>query len=114
MGNFNLDYIQLTVNQAVSNEEVATTTPQRVALDQNYPNPFNPTTNISYSLPESERVRLTIYDLSGRRVAELADGFQSAGNHTVSWNASNMASGIYIYRLRAGGSTFTKKMILVK
>ena len=113
-GNFNLDYIKLTVNQAVSNEETATTTPQRVALDQNYPNPFNPTTNISYSLPESEHVSLTIFDLSGRRVAELADGFKSAGNHTVSWNASNMASGIYIYRLRAGGSTITKKMILVK
>ena len=113
MDNLNIDYIQLTVNQAVSNEDLVDV-PLQIKLNQNYPNPFNPVTNISYTLPEGEITRLTVYDLAGRKIAELVNGYQSAGHHTVSLDASNMASGIYIYRLRTSRSTLSKKMLLVK
>ena len=88
--------------------------PRAFALDQNYPNPFNPVTNIEYSLPHSGDVTLIIYNLRGQEVARLIDGGQVAGNHSVTWDASNFASGIYFYRLQAGDFIQTKKMVLLK
>lgn len=84
------------------------------ALAQNYPNPFNPTTTIQYSLANAGNVSLKIYDVLGREVANLVNGRQAAGEYTVQFNAANLASGIYFYRLQAGDFVQTKKMMLVK
>ena len=89
-------------------------TPQDWALLQNYPNPFNPETIITYELPETADVRLEIYSISGTRVAEWIRTGQSAGRYQVSWNAGDLSSGIYLYRLQAANVTITKKMILLK
>ena len=91
-----------------------TSLPRGFVLDQNYPNPFNPATSIRYALPLSCRVTLKVYDMLGREVATLMDGFQNAGGHAVAWKASRAASGVYFYRLAAGPFSATRKMILVK
>jgi hypothetical protein len=73
--------------------------PTRVALHQNYPNPFNPSTTIRYSLPHSSVVRLTVFSTTGEQVAVLQDRVQEAGDHEVQFDASGLASGVYLYRL---------------
>ena len=83
-------------------------------LKQNYPNPFNPTTTISYNIPTSSDVRLSIYSIAGQEVARLVDGQQSEGEKQIIWNADNMASGVYYARLQAGAFTKTIKMSLIK
>ena len=88
--------------------------PSSLLLEQNYPNPFNPTTAISYQLPTSNYVSLEIFDVLGREVAMLVNGLEQAGSYTVSWEAANMPSGIYYYRLTAGNFSETRKMILMK
>jgi len=72
------------------------------------------TTNIEYALPEASEVRLEVYNIQGQRVATLANGHQNAGQHTVSFDATRLASGLYIYRLTAGNFVETRKMMLVK
>jgi len=84
------------------------------ALEQNYPNPFNPTTNISFTLPEASDVSLEVFNMQGQRVAAIAGGTMAAGSHNVSFDAANLSSGIYLYRLTAGAFTATNKMMLVK
>ena len=92
--------------------------PKKFFLEQNYPNPFNPETVIEYTLPTAGKVSLVIYNLRGEEVALLFSGTVHAGNHQVTWDASNVSSGIYFYRLQAGpqigGFIRTKKMILLK
>lgn len=88
--------------------------PSEFSLGQNYPNPFNPSTGISFNLPEVSNVTLAVFDVTGREVARLAQGSYSAGTHQVTWNAQDMASGIYFYRLEASNFTATRKMVLVK
>lgn len=83
-------------------------------LDQNYPNPFNPSTQIDFELPATGMVELIVYDALGRRVAVLADREMPAGSHQVRFDASGLASGVYIYRLQAGGRELTRKMVFVK
>jgi len=83
-------------------------------LHQNYPNPFNPITTIRYSLEMNSEVIISIYDVTGREVAKLVDDNISAGEHEVQWDASEMASGLYIYQLKTDSFTHTKKMILLK
>ena len=83
-------------------------------LEQNYPNPFNPTTNITYVLPKAENVSLKVYDVLGREVATLVNEVKPAGAYTVPFNASNLASGVYFYKLQSGSFVQTKKMMLVK
>jgi hypothetical protein len=88
--------------------------PNGFSLNQNYPNPFNPTTVITYSIATTGAVTLTVYDLLGQEVATLVDGVRPAGTYAVTWNASGLASGTYIYRLEAGSTVLSKKMILSK
>ncbi len=80
----------------------------------NTPNPFNATTSIMFNLTEETEVKLEVYDLLGRRVATLADGAYNAGEHSVTWDASDYSSGVYFYRLEAGDEVFTKRMTLLK
>jgi hypothetical protein len=83
-------------------------------LNANYPNPFNPTTKISYALPQEVRVKLVVYDVLGQLVATLADEVQSAGNHNALFNAGNLPSGMYFYRIEAGNNLQVNKMVLSK
>lgn len=88
--------------------------PNEVALHQNYPNPFNPVTNVSFTMPEPGEATLNVYDMLGRRVTTLHEGVISAGIHTFEFNASALASGVYIYRFNTPGFTKSKQMMLVK
>ncbi len=94
--------------------------PETYSLNQNYPNPFNPTTTISYALPFNSEVKLTVYNMLGKKVAELVNSTQNAGIHATSWNAANMPSGIYFYNIKMqsidGKESFNnvRKMMLVK
>ncbi|MFZ5433471.1 MAG: T9SS type A sorting domain-containing protein [Calditrichota bacterium] len=90
------------------------TLPETFYLADNYPNPFNPETKIRFSLPENGLASLKVYDAIGRHVATLVNGQLSAGEHAVTFNAENLPSGLYFYKLTAGGSSVTKKMILMK
>jgi hypothetical protein len=88
--------------------------PDKMYLNQNYPNPFNPSTQIEYGLPEAGRVKLTVYNLAGQKVADLVDSHQSAGKHVITWQPSELASGIYLYRLETETAQFTKKLVLLR
>ena len=115
-------YVHHTEPSAV--KEIKNNLPNNFTLYQNYPNPFNPTTTIKYSVPSviasgakqsfGLLVRLKVYDILGREVAELVNKYQTAGNYKVNFNAVNFTSGIYFYRLRVGNFVQTKKMILIK
>jgi hypothetical protein len=88
--------------------------PNGFTLLQNYPNPFNAQTTIRFALTAPQNVKLTVYDLLGRRIETLLDEYKQAGVHAVTFDASHLASGIYFYRLLAGEITETKRMLLVK
>jgi hypothetical protein len=88
--------------------------PKAFSLSQNYPNPFNPTTEIEFALPKTSDVKLEVFNLLGQRVATLVDGSVEAGYHSVTWNASQQASGVYYYKIRAGNFTKVQSMTLVK
>jgi len=81
---------------------------------RNYPNPFNPVTTINYSVPIAGDVQLTVYDLTGREVANLVDRYQTAGSYAVAWDGKSSASGIYFYRVSVGKLNFTGRMVLMK
>ncbi|TKJ41088.1 hypothetical protein CEE37_05320 [candidate division LCP-89 bacterium B3_LCP] len=88
--------------------------PLTSALRQNYPNPFNPTTSISFALPETSQITLTVFDVQGREIAELVNGRRTAGIHEVTFDASDLPSGIYFYHMVAKEFTAVKKMALIK
>ena len=88
--------------------------PEVFALGQNYPNPFNPSTTIRYDLPQAASVVLTVYNLMGQEVARLVSGDYPAGRYATNWDATGVASGVYIYQLRAGSYIETKKLLLLK
>jgi hypothetical protein len=88
--------------------------PAKYSLQQNYPNPFNPSTVIKYSIPKEQVVSLKIFNVLGQEVATLLNKMQTAGNYEVTFNASKLASGVYIYQLNAGTFTYSKKMMLLK
>ena len=98
------------VISALKNPEV----PKIFSLEQNFPNPFNPSTLISYQLPINSRMAIKIYDVLGQEVANLFDGFQEAGYHTVLWEAKDIPSGVYYCRMTAQGFIQTNTMILVR
>jgi hypothetical protein len=88
--------------------------PARFALFQNYPNPFNPSTKIRYELPSAVPVVLKVYNMLGQELATLVNENKPAGVYTVEFNANNLASGVYFYRLHAGGFVETKKLLLMR
>jgi type IX secretion system substrate protein len=88
--------------------------PETFSLGQNYPNPFNPTTSITFDLPAQSDVSISVFDVLGRRVAQLANGVYAAGTHAVTLDASRLQSGLYIYRLDAGDRSLVRTMSLVK
>ncbi len=88
--------------------------PQTFLLSQNYPNPFNPTTTIGYRIKNREYTTLSVYNVLGQKVATLVDGYEAPGGHEVTFDASRLPSGTYIYRLQAGSFSETKKMLLLK
>ncbi len=94
--------------------EVTVTTANKFELLQNYPNPFNPTTTLRFTLAKETPVNITVYNYLGQKVVQVLNKTLSAGTHTVNFNASKLAGGVYFYRMRAGNFSSTKKMILLK
>ena len=89
-------------------------TPNNFKLEQNYPNPFNPSTKISFAIPSKENVTLKIYNILGKEVATLVNGNLNSGNYSITWDASNVSSGIYFYTLKTNSFKETRKMVLMK
>ncbi len=95
-------------------EEMNTLHPSVFSLSQNYPNPFNPVTMIEFSVPRSEFVTLKVFNTLGEEVAVLVDGKVASGSHTIKWDASGFAGGLYFYRLTVGSFSESKKLLLLK
>jgi endoglucanase Acf2 len=110
---FSLNSIEVKKSTSVSNEDEPGL-PKTLMLHQNYPNPFNPSTQISFALPYAGKVSLTVFNMLGQNVQTLVNHTVGAGNHTVTFDASNLANGVYLYRLEAGGQVLTRKMLLMK
>ena len=100
--------------EVVGIEDEVNPLPVEFTLEQNYPNPFNPSTKIVYSVPQQSKISLEVFDVLGRKVASLVNGVQTAGSHTVEFDASHLSSGVYFYRLSTQDLTLSKKMILMK
>lgn len=110
--NFSLETTDKSV--VTTTDDYTDNLPQTVELEQNFPNPFNPSTTISYQLPRQSSVKLTVYNMIGQKVKLLADEVQGAGNHSMVFDASNLSSGVYIYRLDTEHTSMTQKMTLIK
>ena len=95
-------------------EEELLQIPPTFVLHQNYPNPFNPSTTIEFNLPKTSELNLKVFNILGEEVATLVSGRISAGSYSYEWDASQLASGLYLYRLEAAGFVETKKMVLMK
>ncbi|RNC84502.1 MAG: T9SS C-terminal target domain-containing protein [Balneola sp.] len=108
------DVLEAELEKVATNSEEEGFTPSTIQLNQNYPNPFNPSTTISYSIDSPGEVSLKVYNLLGREVATLVNGTQASGNHSIVWNASNVPSGVYVYRLSSGETQISRRMMLIK
>ena len=95
-------------------EELSSEIPDQFELLQNYPNPFNPSTTITFSIPRSSFVILKVFNILGEEVKSLVSEERAPGTYTVKWDASGNASGVYFYRLQAGGFVDTKKLLLIR
>jgi len=95
-------------------EHRRTVTPTAFELEQNFPNPFNPATKINYTIDKPGRVMLKMYNVLGKEMATLVDEVQSAGAYSVTWDASTLPSGVYIYTLQSGSQIMSKKLLLMK
>jgi len=106
--------INSLVKTSTAVHSVSGNEPKMFALGQNYPNPFNPTTTIQYQIPIASNVSLKVYDMLGRDVAVLVNENKIAGYYTSTFDARNMPSGIYFYKMNAGNYSTVKKLILMK
>ena len=104
----------LSFDQHVGIDDEPPALPREIRLLQNYPNPFNSRTTIQYAMPEAGPVKIEVYDLLGRRVGAPVDEFKPAGYHRFVWDAGDLATGVYFYKIQAGDYTETKKIVLVK
>jgi hypothetical protein len=112
---YNSDYWLLKINDSQTTIRTdGDNMPSSISLLQNYPNPFNGSTTISYHLQTPSRVVIDIFDLGGRKVGTLINAVQTSGNHQVNWNASQIPSGIYFYKIQAGDYSQTKRAVLLK
>ncbi len=107
---FVCDHVETGINEGTVPEPE----PVRVALRQNRPNPFNPVTNISYTLSQQDQVLLQIYSVDGRLVETLVDGVRQAGEHNVLWDADDVTSDLYCYRITVGGASAARKCLVLK
>jgi len=114
VGSSNFDVIGCGPNIFVGLVPINSEVPNVYRLSQNYPNPFNPITNIKFSIPVTGLVKLTVYDILGREVAQLLNEVKPAGNYLVDFDASKLSSGVYFYTIQSGDFIDTKKMLLVK
>jgi len=106
-----IDFVATTIPTAVEDQNTLVVD---YYLAQNYPNPFNPSTKINYGLERAGEVEITVYNILGNKISTLVNGVKSAGNHSVSFNASNLSSGIYFYKIVTNEFVQTRKMILEK
>ncbi len=116
---FGAGYYSFDQVVGIDDEKPVSNLPQQFQLMQNYPNPFNPETTIRYHLPEAIPVKLSIYNMLGQKIKTLVDAKQTAGEYRIRWNGRDesgreVASGIYLYRLKAGDFVSTKKMLLLQ
>ena len=107
------------MSQATAVQSEGSATPPSFVLRQNYPNPFNSSTVISFALARSQEVKLAVYNLAGQKVVVLVDGEQTAGMHFVRWDGRDergreLASGVYLYRQKAGSQVETRKLLLLR
>jgi hypothetical protein len=107
-------YCDFVFEIATSIDYESDANPQKFQLYQNYPNPFNPSTKISFILPESEHVVLTVFDILGKKVRTVLNESLHAGFHEIEFNAGQLPGSVYFYRLQAGESIQTRKFILLK
>lgn len=108
------DFLVVKYTQSIYIAQYRNEQPLTFSLGQNYPNPFNPTTNIKFDIPNASIVKLTVFDIQGKEIAQLVNGQMDAGSYNIDFDASHLASGTYFYRIEAGSFTEVKKMILVK
>jgi len=102
------------VINSIKEEKINSIIPAKFTLSQNYPNPFNPSTTIDFALPTTELVDLSIYNILGQKVVTLANGMRKAGSYSLTFDASDLASGWYIYRLQTDSKVMSRKMLLIK
>jgi hypothetical protein len=113
-GGYNMEIYTAVINSPIGVRPIAGTLPGKYTLYQNYPNPFNPVTDIRYDISKSAQVKLVVYDILGREVKTLVNEYKSPGSYQINFDASNLASGTYFYRIQAGDFVGIKKMVLVK
>jgi hypothetical protein len=114
VGDNGIYYFENTLTGWDDEPMAVTAAPADYILHGATPNPFNPTTTLSFALPQAGQVKLSVFDVAGRQVAELVNGYRDAGSHEVTFDASNLASGLYLYQLSAGNFSATGKMMLLK
>ncbi|MFO7526091.1 MAG: T9SS type A sorting domain-containing protein, partial [Ignavibacteriaceae bacterium] len=111
---FAMNAVGMNLKKGSGEDDALVNIPTEYGLDNNFPNPFNPGTTINYQLPEKNHVTLKVYDILGNLVTTLVDRELEAGYHSIDWNAGELASGVYIYRISSGTFVSAKKMILMK
>ncbi|UCF65211.1 MAG: T9SS type A sorting domain-containing protein, partial [bacterium] len=114
VGQFYYSVIKYSQLIPTSNEEVSSNVPEEYYVAQNYPNPFNPSTTIKFDLPNMSDVTLKIFNILGEEITTLVSDRLSAGSYSYDWDASNLAGGVYLYRLQAGQYVETRKMVLLR